>query len=129
MGENECLVGIPNMDDYLEMREFIPPKDTKVIPKEEFMKELGVKPHEVKFDIPNCKVSYKDGMIVVDEFTKCPIGVVAPQNDDIKPLSEDTAQRLDKAFKDLRKIVGGFPICTLPSKRKARKYYKPKFSL
>ena len=129
MGENECFVGIPNMDDYLEMREFIPPKGTKVIPKEEFMKELGVKPHEVKFDIPNCKVSYKDGMIVVDEFTKCPIGVVAPQNDDIKPLSEDTAQRLDKAFKDLRKAVGGFPFFTLPSKRKARKYYKPKFTL
>lgn len=77
----------------------------------------------------NCSMRYEDGMIVVDEFTKCPIGVVAPQNDGIKPLSEDTAQRLDKAFKDLRKAVGGFPFFTLLSKRKARKYYKPKFTL
>lgn len=114
MGENECFVGIPNMEDYLEMREFIPPKDTEVISKEEFIKELGVKPHEVKFNIPNCKVSYKDGMIVVDEFT---------------PISEDTAQRLDNAFKDLRKAVGGCPFFTFPSKRKARKHYKPKFTL
>lgn len=119
----------PNVDDYLEAREFIPPKDTKVIPKEDFMEELGGKPHTMEFDTPNCKVSYKDGMIVVDELTKCPIGVVAPQNDGIKPLSEDTAQRLDKAFKDLRKAVGGFPFFTLLSKRKARKYYKPKFTL
>jgi hypothetical protein len=129
MGENECFVGIPNMDGYLEVREFIPPKGTEVIPKEEFIKELGVKPHEVKFDTPNCKVSDKYGMIVVDEFTKCPIGVIAPQNDGIKPLSEATAQRLDKAFKDLRKAVGGFPFFTLLSKRKARKHYKPKFTL
>lgn len=104
----------PNVDDYLEVRKFIPPKDTEVIPKEEFIKELGVKPHEVKFDIPNCKVSYKDGMIVVDEFT---------------PISEDTAQRLDKALKDLRKVTGGFPFFTLLSRRKARKHYKPKFTL
>jgi hypothetical protein len=120
MGENECLGWFPK---------YTQGKGIEVIPKEEFIKELCVKPHEVEFDIPNCKVSYKDGMIVVDEFTKCPIGVVAPQNDGIKPLSEDTAQRLDKAFKDLRKAVGGFPFFTFPSKRKARKYYKPKFTL
>lgn len=114
MGGNECLVGIPNMDDYLEMMEFIPPKDTKVIPKEEFMKELGVKPHEVEFDIPNCKVSYKDGMIVVDELTKLPKDIIATN------MSQD----------DLKQ--SGFPILFIkgaPRKRKARKYYKPKFTL
>ena len=102
------------MDDYLEMREFIPSKDTKVIPKEEFMKELGVKPHEVEFDIPNCKVSYKDGQIVVDELTKLPMGRIATN------MSQD----------DLKQ--SGFPILFIkgaPRKRKTRKYYKPKFTL
>lgn len=126
MGEDEDLGWFP---EYLKVKEFIPPKGTEIIPKEEFMKELVGKPLDVEFDITNCKVSYKDGMIVVDELTKCPIGVVAPQNDGIKPLSENTAQRLDKAFKDLRKAVGGFPFFTLLSKRKARKHYKPKFTL
>ena len=101
------------MDDYLEMREFIPSKDAEVITKEEFIKELGVKPHKVKFDIPNCKVSYKDGMIVVDELT---------------PISEETAQRINKAFEDIRKTMDtDFPIVL--TKRKARKHYKPKFTL
>lgn len=113
MGENECFVGIPNMDDYLEMREFIPPKDAEVITKEVFIKELGVKPHKVEFDIPNCKVSYKDGMIVVDELT---------------PISEETAQQIHKAFDNIRKTMKkGFPMAF--AKRKARKHYKPKFTL
>lgn len=113
MGENECFVGIPNMDDYLEMREFIPPKGIEVIPKEEFIKELGVKPREMEFDIPNCKVSYKDGMIVVDELT---------------PISEETAQRINKAFENIQMTKrNGFPMAF--TKRKARKYYKPKFTL
>lgn len=114
MGENECFVGIPNMDDYLEMREFTPPKDAEVITKEEFIKELGVKPHKVEFDIPNCKVSYKDGMIVVDELTKLPMGIIATN------MSQD----------DLKQ--SGFPILSIkgaPRKRKARKHYKPKFTL
>ena len=101
------------MDDYLEMREFIPPKGAEVIPKEEFMKELGVKPHEVKFDIPNCKVFYKDGMIVVDEFT---------------PISEETAKQINSAFENIRKTMEkDFPMAF--TKRRARKYYKPKFTL
>lgn len=113
MGENECFAGIPNMDDYLEMREFIPPKDAEVITKEEFIKELGVKPHKVEFDIPNCKVSYKDGMIVVDELT---------------PISEETAQRINKAFENIHKTTKkDFPLA-FPT-RKARKHYKPKFTL
>ena len=113
MGENECFVGIPNMDDYLEMREFIPPKDAEVIPKEEFIKELGVKPHEVEFDIPNCKVFYKDGMIVVDEFT---------------PISEETTQQIYESFENLRKAIEKDSPLAFPT-RKARKHYKPKFTL
>lgn len=114
MGENECFVGIPNMDDYLEMKEFIPPKGTEIIPKEEFMKELVGKPLDVEFDIPNCKVSYKDGMIVVDELTKLPKGIITTN------MSQD----------DLKQ--SGSPILFIkgaPHKRKARKHYKPKFTL
>ena len=114
MGENEYFVGIPNMEDYLEMREFIPPKDTEVIPKEEFMKYLGGKPHKVKYELSNCKVSYKDGQIVVDELPKLPMGIIATN------MSQD----------DLKQ--SGFPILFIkgaPRKRKARKYYKPKFTL
>lgn len=114
MGENECFVGIPNMDDYLEMKEFIPPKGTEIIPKEEFMKELVGKPLDVEFDSPNCKVSYKDGQIVVDELTKLQMGIIATN------MSQD----------DLKQ--SGFPILFIkgaPRKRKARKHYKPKFTL
>ena len=102
------------MDDYLEVRKFIPPKGTEVIPKEEFIKELGVKPHEVKFDIPNCEVSYKGGMIVVDEPTKLPMGIIATN------MSQD----------DLKQ--SGFPILFVkgdPRKSKHKKHYKPKFTL
>lgn len=74
---------------------------------------MGVKPHEVKFNIPNCKVSYKDGMIVVDEFTS---------------ITEETAQQINKAFEDIRKTMDkDFPMAF--TKRKARKHYKPKFTL
>jgi hypothetical protein len=110
----------PNVDDYLEVREFIPPKDTKVIPKEDFMEELGGKPHTMEFDTPNCKVSYNDNVVVSGELTK----IFTPQNDGIKPLIEETAQQISKAFEDIRMTMGlAFP------KRKARKYYKPKFTL
>lgn len=145
MGENECLVGIPNMDDYLEMREFIPPKDTKVIPKEEFMKELGVKPHEVEFDIPNCKVSYEDGMIVVDELTKLPKDMIRSNiltdDADFKHLSEETAKAFEKSCNDYLETLSEVSKSLTPclerliakfgetSKRKARKHYKPKFTL
>jgi hypothetical protein len=149
MGENECLgwfprytqgkpvcddVGCatqvwdgsqrPNVDDYLEVREFIPPKDTKVIPKEDFMEELGGKPHMMEFDTPNCKVSYNDNVIVFGEFTK----IFTPQNDGIKPLSEETAQHINESFENIRKTMEkDFPMTF--AKRKARKYYKPKFTL
>lgn len=104
MRENEELGWFPR---------YTPPKGIEVIPKEEFIKELGVKPHEVEFDIPNCKVFYKDGMIVVDEFT---------------PISEETAQQINKAFENMRKTMEkGFPMVF--TKRKARKHYKPKFTL
>lgn len=82
--------------------------------KKELLQELGSNPHKVVFDTPNCKVSYKDDKIVVDELTT---------------ISEDRAQMLDEAFKNVRKAVGGFPFFTLLSKRKARKHYKPKFTL
>lgn len=145
MGENECFVGIPNMDDYLEVREFIPPKGTEVIPKEKFMKELGVKPHEVKFNIPNCKVSYKDGMIVVDELTKFPKdGIrtnILTDDADFKRLSDETAKAFEKSCIDYLETLSEVSKSLNPclerliahfgktSKRKARKYYKPKFTL
>ena len=67
-------------------------------------------------------------MIVVDEFTKLPICVVAPQNDGVKPLSETTAQQITKAFEDIQKTMEkGFPMAF--AQRKARKHYKPKFTL
>lgn len=76
----------------------------------------------------NCSMRYEDGMIVVDEFAKCPIGVVAPQNDGVKPLSEVTAQQINKAFEEIRKTMEkDFPMAF--AKRKARKHYKPKFTL
>jgi hypothetical protein len=145
MGENECFVGIPNVDDYLKVREFILPKGTEVIPKEEFMKELGDKPHEVEFDIPICKVSYKDGMIVVDELTKFPkdgIRTNIPTDDaDFKRLSEETAKAFEKSCNDYLETLSEVSKSLNPclerliahfgktSKRKARKHYKPKFTL
>lgn len=145
MGENECFVGIPNMDDYLEMREFIPSKDAEVITKEEFMKELDGKPHKVVFDIPNCKVSYKDGNIVVDELTELSTNMIrtniSTDDADFKRLSEETAQAFEKSCNDyletlfevskslnpcLERLIAKFGET---SKRKARKHYKPKFTL
>ena len=114
----------PNMDDYLGMREFVPPNGTEVSTKEEFIKELGVKPHKVEFDIPNREVSYKDGMIVVDELT---------------PISEETAKAFEKSCNDylktLSEVSKSLSPCldrliaqlTKPTKRK--KHYKPKFTL
>lgn len=167
MGENECLgwfpryiggqpmcndVGCdtqvwdgsqrPNVDDYLEVREFIPPKDTKVIPKEDFMEELGGKPHTMEFDTPNCKVSYKDGMILVDEPPKGIIRTnISIDDADFKRLSEETAKAFEKSCNDyletlsdvskslspcLERLIAHFGKTT---NRKARKYYKPKFTL
>lgn len=108
----------PNSEDYLKVREVVAPKGTEVIPKEEFMQELGGKPHEIKFDIPNCKVSYKDGQIVVDELTA---------------VSEDTLKKwASKAVWGLREnmcktIPLTFNKPTKPTKR--NKHYKPKFTL
>ena len=46
----------------------------------------------------------------------------------INPLDEETAQQIYKAFEDIRKTMGkGFPMVF--TKRKARKHYKPKFTL
>lgn len=46
----------------------------------------------------------------------------------IIPLEETTAQRINKAFEDIRKTMNkGFPIVF--TKRKPRKHYKPKFTL
>lgn len=104
----------PNSADYLKVREVVAPKGTEIIPKQEFEKELGGKPHKVVFDIPNCKLSYKDGMIVVDELTKLPIGITATN------MSQD----------DLKQ--SGFPILFVkgdPRKSKSKKHYKPKFTL
>ena len=49
-------------------------------------------------------------------------------NAGFKCLSEETAQRTTKTFEDIRKTMEkGFPMVF--TKRKARKYYKPKFTL
>jgi hypothetical protein len=43
-------------------------------------------------------------------------------------LIEETAQQINKAFEDIRKTMDkDFPMTF--AKRKARKYYKPKFTL
>lgn len=123
MGENEKFLVLPTPPPYLPSIKAVCDEM-----REELMRELGGKPHKVLYELPNCKVSYKDGMIVCDEFTKLPIGGVAPQNDGAKPLSEETAQQISKAFEDIRKTMEkDFPMAF--AKRKARKHYKPKFTL
>lgn len=133
----------PNMDDYLEMREFVPPKGTEVIPKEEFMKELDGKPHKVVFDIPNCKVSYKDGNIVVDELTELPMGMIRTNiltdDADFKRLSEKTAKAFEKSCNDYLETLSELSkslspsldrlIAQLTKPTKRKKHYKPKFTL
>lgn len=54
----------------------------------------------------------------------------SPLNDDadFKRLSEETSQQIHKAFENIRNTMGkDFPMTF--AKRKARKYYKPKFTL
>jgi hypothetical protein len=47
---------------------------------------------------------------------------------DFKRLSEEQAQQINKAFENIRKTMEkDFPMAF--AKRKARKYYKPKFTL
>lgn len=49
-------------------------------------------------------------------------------NAGFKCLSEETAQQINKAFENIRKTTEkGFPMAF--AKRKARKHYKPKFTL
>lgn len=46
----------------------------------------------------------------------------------IELLSEETSQQINKAFEDIRKTMDkDFPMAF--AKRKARKHYKPKFTL
>lgn len=46
----------------------------------------------------------------------------------IELLSEETAQQINKAFEDIRKTMEkDFPMAF--TKRKVRKYYKPRFTL
>ena len=46
----------------------------------------------------------------------------------IELLSEETAQQINESFKNIRKTMDkGFPMVF--AKRKARKHYKPKFTL
>jgi hypothetical protein len=46
----------------------------------------------------------------------------------IKPLSEETAQQITKVFENIRKTMEKDFLLTFPT-RKARKHYKPKFTL
>lgn len=108
MGENEKVLVLPTPPPYLPSLKAVCDEI-----KEELMRELGGKPHKVPYKLPNCKVSYKDGQIVVDELTKLPMGITATN------MSQD----------DLKQ--SGFPILFVkgyPRKPK-RKHYKPKFTL
>lgn len=74
----------------------------------------------------NCSMRYEDGMIVVDELT---------------PISEETAKAFEKSCNDYLETLSEVSKSLNPclerliehlgktSKRKARKYYKPKFTL
>lgn len=132
----------PNCEDYLKVREVIAPNGTRVIPKEEFMQELGGKPHEMKFDIPNCKVSYKGGMIVVDELPEDIIRTnISTADAEFKHLSEKTAKAFEESCNDYLETLSEVSKSLSPClerliaqlgktpKRKAREHYKPKFTL
>ena len=156
MGENECLgwfprytpskpmcndVGcstqvwngsqIPSAEDYAKVgssdAKFLTPPIVEEM--EQKLRQTAVEHlQSLARKQSNCSMRYEDGMIVVEEFTKYPIGVVAPLNDGVKPLSEATAQQINEAFEDIRKTMGkDFPMAF--AKRKARKHYKPKFTL
>ena len=55
-------------------------------------------------------------------------GIYKSSQKPIELLGEETAQQIHKAFENIRKTTGkNFPIVF--TKRKARKHYKPKFTL
>ena len=86
---------------------------------------------DVTFSPPPIK-SCGNRFYVVDELTKLPKDMfrtnISTDDADFKRLSEETAQQIHKAFENLRMTMGnGFPMTFLT--RKARKYYKPKFTL
>ena len=100
------------------------------------------KPHKVVFDIPNCKVSYKDGNIVVDELTELPKGMIRTNiltdDADFKRLSEETAKAFEKSCNDYHETLSELSKSLSPSldrliaqltKPTKRKHYKPKFTL
>ena len=68
-------------------------------------------------------------MIVVDELPKGIIRTnISTDDSGVKRLTEAAAQQIHKAFENLRKTMEkDFPMAF--TKRKARKYYKPKFTL
>lgn len=86
---------------------------------------------DAKFMIPPTKFC-GNGFFVVDELTKLSKDMfrtnISTDDADFKRLSEEPAQRINKAFENLRMTMGnGFSMTF--TKRKARKYYKPKFTL
>ena len=86
---------------------------------------------DAKFLIPPTK-SCGNGFFVVDELTKLPKDIIRTNisTDDagFKRLSEETTQLINKAFENIHKTTKKvFPLA-FPT-RKARKYYKPKFTL
>ena len=70
-----------------------------------------------------------NGFYVVDELPKGIIRTnISTGYADFKRLTEDTAQQINKAFEDIRKAMDkDFPMAF--AKRKARKHYKPRFTL
>lgn len=129
MGDNEKFLVLPTPPPYCPSLKAVCDEM-----KEKLMRELGGKPHKVQYELPNCKVSYKDGMIVVDELTELP-------KDDFKHLTEKTAKAFEKSCNDYLETLSEVSKSLNPclerliehfgktSKRKARKYYKPKFTL
>ena len=93
----------------------------------------------------NCSMRYEDGMIVVDELTELPKGMIrtniSTDDADFKRLSEETAKAFEKScngyLETLSEVSKSLNPCLerliaklgKTSKRKARKHYKPKFTL
>lgn len=144
MGENECLGWFPryNAGQPMPNAVFRAEEELDRIKKEAL---LEANAHRPPFELPTWTAKYEDGRWYAvnsvtgeeelienqEDFDKafpkqCVTQVCS--NDAFVSLSDETAQRINKLFENLRKTMGdGFPMAF--TKRKARKHYKPKFTL
>lgn len=118
-----CATQVLNGSQMLRAEDYtiVGSSDAKFVPPPT-IEEMEQKLHQVAIEHlqslsqkqPNCSMRYEDGMIVVDELTKLPMGIIATN------MSQD----------DLKQ--SGFPILFVkgdPRKSKSKKHYKPKFTL